>query len=178
MKLLTALSIPAMLICGLTACNPLDSRQSPPSTTQGYAPIYDSAGINVIKATPARSIERGGKIYVKNDTLYQVEDGKGIHVIDIRTPSNPKKLGFYSIPGAQELSIKSHYLYSNNLNDLVVVDIARVDSIKVIDRVKDAFHLYDPQRPPASGWFECPDASKGTVIGWETKTLHYPKCRY
>src|SRR5690606_32695485 len=126
----------------------------------------------------ARSIENGGKIYIKDKRLYQIESGKGIHAIDISNPSDPKKIAFIEIAGCQEMSIMGNMLYANNLNDLVTIDISDIHNVKETDRRKDAFHILDRGHPPSSGWFECIDASKGEVIGWELKTLYSPKCLY
>jgi hypothetical protein len=30
--------------------------------------------------------------------------------------------------------------------------------------------------PPEFGYFECVDTTKGTVVGWEKKTLKRPEC--
>ena len=168
------------LLLFLASCDPHYGQygEQPPETTQGYSPIYDSLGTaKVIRADTARSIVSGGKIYVKGKTLYQVEVGKGIHVTSIADASNPVKLKFLHILGCQEISIKDNLLYTNNLNDLVVVDIADINNPQLKDRLANTFQLIDGGYPPNSGWFECPDASKGVIIGWQVKTLHYPQCR-
>jgi hypothetical protein len=170
-----------LLLLSLASCDPYGGNgygDQPPETTQGYSPIYDSLGTaKVIKADTARDIGTGGKIYVKGKTLYQVEVGKGIHVTNIADASNPVKVKFLQVLGCQELSIKDNFLYTNNLNDLVVVDITDINNPQVKDRLTNTFKMAEASLPPNTGWFECPDASKGTIIGWQLKTLHYPQCR-
>ena len=165
----------------LSSCNLGNSRPvEPPSPekTDGWKPVYASKDASgTIESQEAREIDKAGKIYVKGNTLYQVEVGKGIHVIDITDGNNPQKVKFIQVTGAQEMSIKNNNLYTNNVNDLVVIDISNINNVKLIDRVSGAFHLVDPTLPPASGYFECVDASKGTVIGWEQTTLYNPVCR-
>lgn len=168
-----------LLLC---SCDPFYGgepyREQPPEHVQGYAPIYDSAGnARLIRSMAPRPIEKGGKIYVKDKILFQVESGKGIHVISVADAAKPEKLRFLQVPGCEELSVKGDLLYANNYNDLVVVNISDLSNPRVEDRVSNTFHLVDPLHPPAGGWYECPDGAKGTVIGWELKTLHYPKCR-
>lgn len=148
-----------------------------PAKADGWAPIYSKdTSANKIRSVDPVPIEKGGKIYVKGNTLYQVENGKGIHVIDISQPEHPKKLSFITVLGAQEMAVKGNLLYANNLNDMVVLDITDISNIKQADRLSNVFHLVDPHNPPASGYFECPDDEKGKVIGWEAKTIDSPKC--
>lgn len=175
----------AMLPLLLSSCDPFGFKDNnalivapdPPEKVDGYAPIYgDKAKIKEIKSTDPVPIEDGGKIYVKGNIFYQVETGKGIHVLDITDPANPQKLYFIEVMGAQEISIKNNTLYTNNLNDLVTIDISNPADVKLVDRIPNVFNLVDPATPPGTGYYECVDASKGDVIGWELKELHYPKC--
>ncbi len=148
-----------------------------PVEADGYAPIYDSNNTSeVIKSGAARAIVNGGKIYVKGDTLYQVEAGKGIHIINIANPATPQKIGFIEVVGCQEVSIMDNKLYTNN--DLVVLNIQDVNNVTVVDRISNTFHVVDFTRPPAHGWYECIKPSKGKVIGWELKHLDHPQCNY
>lgn len=173
---ITGISVAAMML--ISSCQPFDpDDNTPPKQTGGWAPVYSKTA-NKISSAEARSIENGGKIYIKDKRLYQVETGKGIHAIDISNPSDPKKIAFIEIAGCQEVSIKGNMMYVNNLNDLVTIDISDIGNVKETDRRKDAFHILDKGHPPSGGWFECIDASKGDVIGWELKTLYSPKCLY
>ena len=89
-----------------------------------------------------------------------------------------QKISFIKIPGATELAIKANYLYTNNVNDLVVIDLSNIASPQVVSRVADAFPQINQNYPSLSGVrFECPDPSKGIVIGWEQKLIDNPKCR-
>jgi hypothetical protein len=162
-----------LLLFALSSCDPQGGY---PASVDGWAPIYATDSINKIESTAARSIEDGGKIYIKDNRLYQVENGLGIHVIDISNPSLPQKIKFIRCYGAQELSIMDDNLYTNNVNDLVVIDISDIDNARLIGRETSLLRLVD-EAPPGSGYFECPDHTKGTIIGWEQKLIHNPKCR-
>jgi len=171
-----------VLALSLASCDPkrrsVEPRETYPAEIDGWAPVYNTTGdYTTIKSTAPQNIVNGGKIYVKGDTLYQVESGKGIHVILIKQPANPQKVAFISVTGAQELAVKNSTLYTNNLNDLVVLDISQTDSIKVLDRITNVFNMVDSTRPPGTGYYECVDYKKGKVVGWEQKLLKYPKCR-
>jgi hypothetical protein len=59
-----------------------------------------------------------------------------------------------------------------------VLNLSNIASPQVVNRVADAFPPVDQSYPPITrGYFECPDASKGIVIGWEEKLVQNPKCR-
>lgn len=175
------LVIPAMLM--LASCDPFWGRGTSepvpqyPEEADGWAPVYKESGTStVIKSMGPQTIEKGGKIYILGNTLYQVETGKGIHVIDISNPSSPQKQAFISVTGAQEVSIKGNYLYTNNINDLVVLNISNIQDVKLEDRISNVFHLVDPNLPPGSGYYECVDPEKGEVVGWEQKLIKKPRC--
>lgn len=175
-RLISSCSV--ILLFSIASCRPFDPDDStPPKQIEGWAPVYAESGI-AIKSSTARTIENGGKIYIKGSRLFQVETGKGIHILNIIDAKNPQKLGFIEIVGCQEISIQGNTLYANHLNDLVSLDISDIKNVNETDRKKDAFHLIDKNHPPANGWFECIDASKGEMIGWEMKTLYSPKCLY
>lgn len=176
----------AFVLVSFSSCDPLgifggpepEPEPTPPAKVEGWAPIYNTDQLaTVISAEQPRLIDKGGKIYVKGDTLFQIETGKGIHVMYIKQPDNPQKIKFISVLGAQEMAIKDNTLYTNNVNDLVVIDISNINNIQLIDRISNVFHIVDQNFPPGSGYYECPVSSKGTVVGWEQKTLNYPQCR-
>lgn len=174
MKNLLYLFSAGMLL--LASCG---NKTSSPDKIIGYGPIYQTdAAIESIKSTDPQAIVEGGKIYTKDHYLYQVETGKGIHVMDIQDPAHPVKLSFIQIPGAQELSIKGNFLYANNYNDLVVVNIENVTQVSLVKRVPEVFHIINTSTPPEAGYFECVDPQKGPVVGWAKKTLYSPKCKY
>ncbi len=150
-----------------------------PGEITGYAPIYQSdSTIMAVRSDDPQPILEGGKIYILGPTLYQVEKGAGIHVLDISDPAQPIKKAFIHIAGAQEISVKGDLLYTNNYNDLIVVNIADIQHAHLVKRMTDMFHITGGNVPPEHGYFECVDASRGSVIGWRKKTLYSPKCKY
>ena len=97
-------SILAMLPFLLLAasCDPFNSNriepEPSPAEVEGWVPVYASAeDVGTIASKDAKPIDNGGKIYVKGNTLYQVEVGKGIHVIDIQNPNNPHTIKFIQV---------------------------------------------------------------------------------
>ncbi|MFT4015585.1 hypothetical protein DC498_15490 [Terrimonas sp.] len=168
--------IPIICVCCISACT-VDP--PPPKETEGYVPVYaEKAKPSSVSFQQPQAIENAGKIYVKDKLLYQVENGKGIHVISIADPSKPVREGFIPIAGAQEISILNNSLYTNTYNDLLVLDISSPENITITKYIENAFTLVSTVTPPESGYFECVDPAKGMVIGWTKKKIYSPKCKY
>jgi LVIVD repeat len=144
-----------------------------------YVPIYATlAESENIVLKPAQPIVEGGKIAKLGQYLYQVENNKGIHIIDMQNPATPIKKGFISIPLCTELTLKGNYLYTNNMSDLVVINLSNVNTITVSSRIKNAFPTLSLAYPSQTNvYFECADLKKGLVIGWELKKVDNPKCK-
>jgi hypothetical protein len=160
----------------LFSCNPDWGSNS---QTMGYVPIYiskqDAGFIGTVAAKPTVF---PGKVYAYGNYLFQVEQNEGIHIIDNTDPQQAHKIAFLKVAAASELAIKSGYLYTNNLDDLVVFDLSDIRSPRLVNRVENAFPQISQEYPPFTGvYFECVDPSKGVVIGWEEKQIDQPKCR-
>jgi hypothetical protein len=144
-----------------------------------YAPIYASVAVSeTIAQMPPQPIVEGGKIAKLGRYIFQVENNKGIHITDLNNPSLPVRKGFISIPMCQELTLKGNFLYTNNLSDLVVINLTDVNAITVSSRIKNAFpEISLPSPSQTNIYFECADLSKGAVIGWELKKIDNPTCK-
>lgn len=157
----------------MLSCNNKNDKE-----VMGWAPVYATLDDVTVRNEPTLPpIENAGKIYIRGDYFYQVENGKGIHVVDVSNKETPVQYAFIRVAGAQELSIKGDNLYVNSFNDLVVINIADVKNCREVYRMKNTFHMFNATQPPQSGYFECVDESKGTVISWQQKMLQNPKCR-
>ncbi len=140
-------------------------------TTTAYKPIYAAASVakNISVTAPAK-LDKVGKIYYKDNFIFINETNKGIHIINNANPRNPQKVAFLNINGCTDIVIKGNWLYANNLTDLVVLDVTVPQNATLKTRVENAF-LNASQRPPQrNASFICPDASKGSVVGWEEIT--------
>jgi len=150
-----------------------------PDKVEGYSPIYQTdVTVTAITASDPRPIVSGGKIYVKDSVLFQIETGEGVHVMNIKDPSKPLKIGFINLSGVSDISIKGNVLYGNNYNDLVAVDITDLKNVKLVSRQQNVFNLNADPVPPERGYFKCVDPAKGAVVGWKKETIYSPKCRY
>jgi hypothetical protein len=148
-----------------------------PRETEGYKPIYaDPALVKEVTYKTATNVTNAGKIYYKNGYIFQVDEGSGIHILNATNPSQTTRIGFISIIGCQEIAITGNYLFTNNVSDLITVDISDYTKPKVVKRVANAFSVNNNELPPERGYFECPDPKKGVIVGWRKEKLQYPKC--
>lgn len=154
----------------------------PPGIVDTYVPVYAEEGDDALKIATfaARPTAKAGKIFVMGNRLFQVEEDSGIHIIDYSDRAHPVKTGFLNVPGCKEVSLRGSNVYTNNFEDLVVLDLNAQD-IKVKSRIPNVFPelRYPPPFPPANvSYYECPDYTKGRVVRWEVKKVNNPKCRF
>jgi len=145
----------------------------------GYAPIYSNVqSPGTVTLSSVRPTVHAGKIYAYDQYLFQVEENEGIHIIDNSDPHHAHKTGFLQVAGCSELAIHSGYLYTNNMGDLVVIDMNNMAAPQLVKRIEGAFPQFSQEYPPFNNvYFECVDPSRGKVIGWEEKMLTDPKCK-
>jgi hypothetical protein len=170
-----------VLVYFLCSCTP-GSQRDLPVEVAGYVPVYTSGtSAKIISAGPPRATVNGGKIYTTGNLLFQVENDSGIHVINYTNPASPQKLVFIRSLLCKELSVKNGFIYTNNLSDLVVIDINNMNDVREVSRVAAVFPdlaLQYPAKmnPSETVYFECPDPAKGIITCWELKTIKNPKC--
>lgn len=163
----------------LTSCFTEEPTEFPVGEVSGYRPIYETEVDMSIEFGANRNIQNPGQIYVLNGLLLLNDIGQGIHVIDNTDPNRPTKLGFLQVAGSENMAIKDGVMYINQYNELVAIDISDLNNIEVISRNLITFEnvLVSQNVPPQSGfYFECPDPTKGTVVGWEITTIENPEC--
>lgn len=167
------------LIFALFGCFDTPPPNFPEGEVVGYKPVYLNEINNQIELVDSRAIENPGQIYLIGDVLLLNDVGKGIHIIDNSDPANPINEGFLRVVGSENLALRNGILYINQFNTLLAVDVSDPEHIQVISRNLDVLKTndFDSRIPPQSGYyFECPDDSKGTLVGWELTTINSPKC--
>jgi hypothetical protein len=157
----------------------ISCRNNGVGSVDAYIPVYStSPDDKKVELQLPQPITNGGKIATLGNCVFQVENDKGIHIIDYSNPATPVKKGFIKSFLCRELAIKGNYIYTNNLADLVVIDISNVNTVSVSSRINNAFPDLSIQYPPAANcYFECADPAKGLVIRWDLKKVNNPKCR-
>lgn len=142
----------------------------------GNKPIYSgfSQAKQISYSNTPLPVMIPGNIYAKGNLIYQLEIGRGIHVIDNSTPSQAHRVGFITVNGSSQISIKGNFLYTNSYDDLVVIDISNSNSVSEIKRVTGAFpngqYQYYYNQPIESGYYECPRFDSA-VIGWRKDSI-------
>ena len=146
----------------------------------GQIPVYGTEVFakNILYTATPLPVINGGNIYAFYNYLFQVESGYGIHVIDNTNPGNANRIGFITIKGCSQLSIKDDKLYANSYDDLVVLDFSTLNNIQIVSRLKGVFTEYrygSPiAEPQVSGYYECP-RSDSFVVRWVTDSV-YQSC--
>lgn len=143
-----------------------------------WVPIYkDKAEARVILNLPAQQVRSGGKIYAYGNYIFQLEQNQGIHVYRLDN-KKPVPVKFIQVYGAQEIAIKDNLIYTNNFKDIVVLNITNPQDVAVESRIPEAFNLNTSELPPAKGYFQCVDTTKGMLIGWEKQDNIEATCIY
>ncbi len=155
-----------LTMLSLTAC--MDKYTE---TSTVNSPIYMSYETlrSAVKSTSPQTLANPGKIYFKDNYLFVVEKLRGIHILDLTTPTNPKNVGFIEVPGCIDLAIKNNILFADSYVDLVAIDVSDISKIKEVNRVKNALAYTVPQINDKYRVKEV-DKEKGVVIGWELVT--------
>lgn len=111
-----------------------------PSRYSSYEPVYMSRQQleNSIKMSPARSMVKAGKIYVKDSYIFITDENKGFHIYNNSNPNAPQLIGFLEVPGATDMAIKNNTIYINQAVDLVAVTVNNT-SVTVNKRIPNTF---------------------------------------
>ena len=106
-----------------------------------YRPVYrttEEVRQNIKSSSPV-SIKNPGKLFYRNGYIFLNEINRGVHIIDISSPAQPRVVAFVSIPGAVDLAVRSNILYSDMYTDLVSLDISDPLHTKVTSIIEGVF---------------------------------------
>ncbi|MFK8045865.1 MAG: hypothetical protein AB8B72_10230 [Crocinitomicaceae bacterium] len=161
--------------CFIAALSILACNKKVEKEVIGLKPVYATeATLEKVEVIVKESIDQPGKIYVYENYLLVNDQSKGIHIYDNSNTNSPVHLSFISIPGNMDFSVRNNTIYADNVTDLVVIDMSQAAKPEVINRMKSVFP--SQTSPNEQGFFECVDASKGTVVRWEKGVLTNPGC--
>ncbi|CAN5827468.1 hypothetical protein BH11BAC4_BH11BAC4_20880 [soil metagenome] len=176
MRLLLVLSISLTLSSCWTKVRPNPNPVYGNERVWGNEPIYDAVNDakQVSYIDSARPVINPGNIYAKGNFIYQLEIGKGIHVIDNTVPAQAHRIGFITVNGSSQISIKSNYLYTNSYDDMLVIDISGGNIIQITKRLVGALpegrYYYYLSQPTETGYYTCPNTDS-VVIGWRKDSI-------
>ncbi|TGV02498.1 LVIVD repeat-containing protein [Flavivirga rizhaonensis] len=127
---------------------------------------------NLVEITVPKNIEEAGKIYAYKNYIFVSDNNKGVHVIDNSNPKQPKVTKFIKIPGNEDISVKDDFLYADSATDLVVFDISNINSITLVERLKDVFNIYDYKIPVEAQAVDYGkiDLENNIIVGWTVTT--------
>ncbi len=94
---------------------------------------------NSIRFDPPKPILTTGKIYYRSPLLLVVEPFEGIHIFNNTNPKSPEALGFIKVLGCVDVAVKGNTLYADNSVDMVVFDISNINTIRVVNRIRNIF---------------------------------------
>jgi hypothetical protein len=138
-----------------------------------YAAIAKAKQITYI--AQKQPIKEAGNIYAKGNFIFQVDVGRGIHVIDNTIPAKADRVGFITVNGCSQMSIRGNYLYTNSIADLVTIDITDPLNLREVNRIPNAFpefnYNYPLIQPSEKGYYTCP-GTDSIVIGWVKDSIY------
>ncbi|MBL7816257.1 MAG: hypothetical protein JNL70_14655 [Saprospiraceae bacterium] len=150
-------------------------------TSRGMKPIYMPAeSYDQVSLQSPRPMTQSAKIYAKGKLIFAIEQGEGVHIIDNTDSTKPQKLRFLRIFGCNDIAIKGTTMYADNFTDLITIDFSRLDSPRVVNRIKNLYPNNNGEGnfpKDYNGYFECVDEKKGKVAGWKESLLDNPQCR-
>ena len=138
------LSLLLLLLLSFSSC--LEDQCDATRTFIEYESVFVQPSefrVDNIEYFESRLLENPGKIYYYESTLIINEKYEGIHLYDNSDPSAPSYLGFISIPGNLDVSIKNDILYADNYVDLLSIDITNFKDPKLLNRQEEVFKVYN-----------------------------------
>lgn len=110
-------------------------------TFKVYRPVLKSKQEvrNSIKSTPARPLQKTGKLTLWGNYIFLNEVDKGIHVIDNSNPDKPVNLSFIEIPGNVDMAVRGNKLYADLYDELITIDISNPAGISYLGSSPGAF---------------------------------------
>jgi hypothetical protein len=166
--------LPVLTLLFLTSCwKPYRGHTElpPQQKVWGNKPVYEAitTAKKIVFVAGKQPLSEAGNIYAYHQFIFQVDVGRGIHVIDNAVPADAERIGFISVNGCSQISIKGSFLYINSYADLVTINISDPVNLKEVSRVQNAFpdfnNNYPLVMPAESGYYECPRMDS-MVVGW------------
>ena len=143
----------------------------------GSKPVYgiDTVAKKIYYMGEKQPIAIPGNIYAFGKYIFQVDIGRGIHVIDNTIPAQADRIGFIVVKSCSQISIRGRHLYTNSYDDLVTIDIADPVNLREVGRLKNVFPSYRANyplvAPDESGYYNCP-RTDSIVVGWVKDSIY------
>ena len=138
-----------------------------PYTTQ-YEPVTEVRSVfnQRIRLTNGTPQIMAGKIYIKDQYLFIVDPGLGIHVYDNIDRSTPLNIAFIEVIGITDLSIKNDLIYVHHLQDLAILRYSPQQStLLLVEVVPNVFPKLETPDGFSGDYFNIPDDQ--VIIGYQ-----------
>ncbi|MDO9373719.1 MAG: hypothetical protein V4725_04525 [Bacteroidota bacterium] len=137
-----------------------------------YAAIVQAKKVEMLSGK--QPLIQPGNIYAYKNLVFQIDIGRGIHIIDNTVPADADRIGYITMNGCSQISIKGAYLYTNSYGDLVTIDLSNSSDLREVSRLPNAFpeltFQYPLAMPEEQGFYECPRMDS-VVIGWTKDSI-------
>jgi LVIVD repeat len=157
--------------------NTRDYSNQPQQKVWGSKPVYaaESVAKHIQYSPQKHALIQAGNIYAFGKYIFQVDVGRGIHVINNTVPLTADRIGFITVNGCEQISIKGTYLYTNSFADLVTLDISDPVNLREVSRIPNAFpeftNNYPLIQPEENGYYICPQTDS-VVVGWVKDSIN------
>lgn len=147
-----------------------------------YRPVYKTkqAVRNEIRSNASQAIVNPGKLFYKDGYVFLNDIEKGVHIIDIKNPAQPKSVSFVAIPGCVDLAVRGNILYADLTTDLVAIDISNPLQVRLTKVLEGVFpHRYYNQFSADTSkiiteWIRVDTSIReGEVITWGLKASEF-----
>jgi hypothetical protein len=106
-----------------------------------YLPVYKTpAEVRAeIRSNDPLPLSQPGKLFYKDGYVFLNELFKGIHIIDVKNPAQPRSVAFVKIPGNLDMAVRENILYADLYTDLVAIDISDPLNVKLKTTISGVF---------------------------------------
>ena len=168
--LLKPVGLLALILTLFTACSDGGYQKV---TYVANVPIYqsfDDFRATAIEAQSPKDLTNPGKIFLKDQYIYINDKFEGVHILDNSNPSAPLNIGYISIPGVMDITIRDHIMYADSRVDLLTIDISDFTNPVVLSRNQNVFPNAMPEWDMTYPIAPI-DASKGVITGWVVEEI-------
>ena len=147
-----------------------------------YRPVYKTKEQvrAEVKSSAAQNIVNPAKLFYKDGYVFLNDLEKGVHIIDVRNPAQPRVVSFVAIPGCIDLAVRGNILYADLSTDLVAIDISNPLQVKLTQVLEGVFphRLYNSFRADTSmvitSWIRVDTTVReGDDVAWGLKAMEF-----
>ena len=107
------------------------SRHPPKSGCKAsFRPVFNS---ETILWGEARDVRTESKVMEVSEKIFIGSPLEGIHILDFKNPSEPKNIGFLTIPGLTDFDANQTHLVAISVNEFVVLNIKALPNIEILN---------------------------------------------